>query len=217
MSEATVQLQLIERALAASDGLRPDTDDQAPPVIRPYLHHVNLKTTRREEMIAWYGAVVGTQLTYAGSGGAWLTNDAANHRLALVTGETMRTEITDDPQKREHSGLYHTAWEYATLDDLLATYVRLKALGILPERCVNHGPTTSFYYVDPDDNHVELQSDNFGDWSRSKEFMCTSRDFDRDPLGPTVVPEKMIAEREAGVPAETVLERAYAGAYRKDV
>ena len=216
MSEATVQLQLIEQALAATNGMQPQTDAHERLVIRPYLHHVNLKTTRRDEMVEWYGTVIGVQLTYAGSGGAWLTNDAANHRLALVTAETMRTEIQDDPRKLEHSGLYHTAWEYGTLDELLATYCRLKEVGIVPERCVNHGPTTSFYYVDPDGNHVELQSDNFGDWARSKHFMRTSPDFDRDPLGPTVVPEKMIAEREVGVSAEVVLERAYAGAYRKD-
>ena len=214
MPEPTVQLNLIDQALAERPhGLPPKTDAHDQLIIAPYFHHVNLKTTRRDEMVAWYQAVVGLHITYEGSGAAWLTNDAANHRLALVTAETMRTDIKDDPEKSAHSGLYHTAWEYRTLDDLLITYSRLKALGILPERCVNHGPTTSFYYVDPDGHHVELQIDNFGDWARSGEFMSTSPDFKRDPLGPRVVPELMIAEREAGVAAEVVLERAYAGTY----
>ena len=48
----------------------------------PTLHHVNLKTPRLEEMINWYGLVVGMRPTYASAGGAWLSNDAANHRLA---------------------------------------------------------------------------------------------------------------------------------------
>ena len=50
---------------------------------------------------------------------------------------------------------------YAGLGDLLATYLRLKAHGILPHWPINHGVTTSMYYRDPDNNRVELQIDNF--------------------------------------------------------
>jgi catechol 2,3-dioxygenase len=52
-------------------------------LIRPVLHHVNLKTNRLQEMIEWYGLVVGTTVTYQFEGGAWLSNDEANHRLVL--------------------------------------------------------------------------------------------------------------------------------------
>ena len=41
------------------------------------------------------------------------------------------------------------------MDDLLDTYVRLKADGIVPHACLDHGMTMSFYYVDPDGNSVE--------------------------------------------------------------
>ena len=182
----------------------------------PGLHHVNLKTTRREEMTAWYTTVVGMKVVFEGSGGAWLSNDAANHRLALVSGETLRADLSDDVDKARHAGLYHTAWEYRSLDALLATYVRLKDLGIQPQRCVNHGPTTSFYYLDPDGNAVELQSDNFGDWASSRHFMAESPEFARDPFGPHVVPDLMIADRRAGVATEVVLRRAYGGEYKPD-
>ena len=51
---------------------------------RPVLHHVNLKTTRLQEMIDWYATVVGLTTVFQFPGGAWLTDDAANHRLALL-------------------------------------------------------------------------------------------------------------------------------------
>ena len=47
--------------------------------IRPTFHHFNLKTTRLQELINWYAAVVGTEVIYQDAIGAWLTNDAANH------------------------------------------------------------------------------------------------------------------------------------------
>ena len=43
----------------------------------------------------------------------------------------------------------------------LYTYARLKGDGIEPYWCINHGPTTSLYYKDPDGNQIELQVDNF--------------------------------------------------------
>ena len=40
-------------------------------------------------------------------------------------------------------------------------YLRLKKQGIVPHTCMNHGFTTSLYYLDPDGNEVEIQVDNF--------------------------------------------------------
>src|SRR5262245_10315507 len=122
----------------------------------PTLHHVNLKTRRLQEMIAWYGTVVGMQPSHVYPVGAWLTNDGANHRLALLAPP----QVTDDPDKLTHAGMHHLAFEYPSVDDLLGTYVRLKAEGIQPHACLDHGMTTSFYYADPDGNSVELQYDN---------------------------------------------------------
>ena len=42
---------------------------------QPTLHHVNLKTTRLQEMIDWYGLVLGLRPTFAFPGGAFLTNE----------------------------------------------------------------------------------------------------------------------------------------------
>jgi catechol 2,3-dioxygenase len=176
---------------------------------RPVLHHVNLKTTRLQEMIDWYGLVVGIEVTHQFEGGAWLTNDAANHRLALLSVPG----LADDPDKLRHTGLHHTAYEYTSMNDLLDTYVRLKKHGIVPHACLDHGMTMSFYYVDPDGNSVELQCDEFGDWSKSKEFMKTAPEFASDPIGVHIDPDQVVAARNAGATPEELHRRAYASEF----
>jgi catechol 2,3-dioxygenase len=203
MDERTAQLRWRPPPLIY-DGNRPPTD----PAERPMLHHVQLKTTRLEEMVRWYCGVLGLVVAHKGSGGAWLTNDDANHRLAIVTVPG----LLDDGDKVRHAGLHHTAWEYADLDALLATYRRLKADEILPHRTVNHGPISSFYYLDPDGNSVELQVDNYGDWRTSARFFETP-EFADDPYGPGIDPEAMIAAREAGASRSELHVRSYAGEF----
>jgi catechol 2,3-dioxygenase len=109
--------------------------------------------------------------------------------------------------------MHHLAFEYATLDDLLATYLRLKGEGIVPGGCLDHGLTTSFYYVDPDENCVELQADNYGDWSRSTEFIRTDERFAADPIGKPVDPDALVAARRQGLSAQEIHERGYRGEY----
>lgn len=178
-------------------------------VANPILHHVNLKTRRLQEMIDWYGLVVGMTPNHQFVGGAWLTNDAANHRLALLSPPG----IVDDPQKIAHAGIHHIAFEYASLDDLLDTYERLEPAGITPHACLDHGMTTSFYYVDPDGNSLELQADNYGgDWTRSSAFMHTA-EFGANPIGVSINPAAMVAARAAGATADELHRRAYAGEF----
>lgn len=181
-------------------------------VINPALHHVNLKTSRLDAMIAWYGLVVGATVTYRFEGGAWLTNDAANHRLALLANPAW----ADDPDKLQHTGLHHTAYEYASMNDLLDTYVRLKEREILPHACLDHGMAMSFYYVDPDENSVELQCDEFGDWAESKRFMNSSPEFAEDPIGVTLEPDLVVQARDNGATADELHRRAYAGEFTSD-
>jgi catechol-2,3-dioxygenase len=178
-------------------------------VANPTLHHVNFKTTRMQEMIDWYGLVTGTQVTHQFEGGAWLSNDAANHRIALLA----LPGLEDDPAKLQHAGLHHTAYEYPSMDNLLDGYVRLKGHGIVPHACLDHGMTMSFYYVDPDGNSVELQCDEFGDWAKSKEFMVSAPEFSANPIGVTVDPDLLVAARDAGATLEEMHRRAYAGEF----
>ncbi|MBA2677045.1 MAG: VOC family protein [Ktedonobacteraceae bacterium] len=180
------------------------------PIIRPTLHHINLKTKRLQEMIDWYTTVVGMKPNYQFPGGAWLTNDEANHRLALLTAP----QLSEDPDKLMHTGIHHSAFEYPSMGALLATYSRLKALGIEPHASLDHGMTMSFYYEDPDGNSVELQSDNFENWQESSEWMRTSPQFVADPIGMPVDPEQMIAAHQAGASFAELHRRAYAGEFK---
>ena len=173
------------------------------------LDHVNLRTHRLLEMIDWYGFVVGMRPNFHQGGIAFLTNDTANHRLALISSP----KITDDPDKLAHTGMHHLAFEYPDCGDLLATFSRLKAKDILPHMSLDHGLTMSFYYVDPDGNSVELQYDNFGDWARSTEWMRTSQDFIKNPIGVPVDPQKMVDAHAKGAGRDELHRRAFAGEF----
>ncbi len=146
-------------------------------VIHPKFHHFNLKTTRLQEMIDWYATVVGADVLFQDALGAWLSNDEANHRIALLAFPN----FVDDPDKDTHTGLHHSAFEYASFEELNASYLRLRDAGILPALCLDHGMTLSYYYADPDGNNVELQVDCFGDWARSSEWMRNERRVPREP------------------------------------
>jgi catechol 2,3-dioxygenase len=176
-------------------------------VIRPTLHHINLKTTRLEEMIEWYATLVGTEILFKDSTGAWLSNDRANHRIALLAFPG----LSDDPEKETRAGMHHSAFEYAGFEDLNASYLRLREEGITPEICIDHGMTLSYYYRDPDGNRVELQCDVFGDWARSSEWVRTSDEFHANPIGVFVDPDRIATAAAAGQPLAEIHRLGMAG------
>jgi catechol-2,3-dioxygenase len=178
-------------------------------VIHPKFHHLNLKTTRLQKMIDYYSILVGAEVIHRDDVGAWLSNDDANHRIALLAFPG----FSDDPDKENHTGLHHSAFEYASFDDLNASYLRLKKAGIEPGFCIDHGMTLSYYYADPDSNHIELQVDCFGDWSRSMEWMRSSDEFKANPIGQFVDPERVAADHAEGLAFDRIHERAMAGGY----
>jgi len=183
-----------------------------PPVIHPKFHHVNLKTTRLQEMVDWYSSLIGTEVLFQYELGAWISNDEANHRIALLSFP----DFVEDPDKETRSGLHHTAFEYGSFEDLNASFLRLKAAGIVPEFCLDHGMTFSYYYRDPDGNRLELQVDNFGDWSKSSSWMRESLQFHEDPLGKFVDPQRVADAYAAGNTFEQIHARAMAGELAPD-
>ena len=162
------------------------------PVIQPKFHHVNLKTTRLQEMVDWYGTVLGVKVQFQAPDGAWLTNDEANHRIALLAFDGFK----DDPEKDTRAGMHHSAFEYDSFEELNTSYLRLRDAGITPDICLDHGMTFSYYYRDPDGNYLELQCDVFGDWAKSSEWMRDSEEFHSNPMG-TFVDPALVAEAAA--------------------
>lgn len=191
-------------------------------IIRPTLHHFGVATSHLERMVEWYSKVLGMVTIYSTSNASeseagvsarltFVSNDKANHRLAIIS----LPELKDDADKKGHMKLQHVAFEYATIDDLLNSYTRIKELRIEPVLTTDHGVSIAFYYKDPDGNTIELFVDNFGNWDRSREYMQSSPDFNRTAasIGTLVDAEKLVAARQAGMSFAELHRRAYAGEF----
>jgi catechol-2,3-dioxygenase len=164
-------------------------------IIHPKLHHVTLRTSHLDEMLDWYGKVIGARVLFRNEAAAWTSNDEANHRVAFLAVPG----LSDDPDKIGHNGLHHSAFEYSSFEDLMSSYARLRDEGLEPAFCLDHGMTISIYYRDPEGNFVELQSDCFSDWKLSTEFINASPDFAANPIGVFFDPAKVYAAHKEGV------------------
>jgi catechol-2,3-dioxygenase len=173
------------------------------------LAHVVFQTNRMTEMQQWYCTVLGGRVVYENAHLSFVTYDDEHHRVAFVDfgplaprnleGGELRFRPTDQP------GLHHVAFTFGAMGELLDTYGRLEAQGIRPFFCVNHGPTTSMYYTDPDGNRIELQIDNFATAEEGQAWMHSPA-FDRNPIGVEFDPEELVRKFRAGVPvAELVI------------
>lgn len=59
------------------------------------------------------------------------------------------------------SGLHHMQLRKATMLVLQERYRLLRAAGVTPFQAMDHGPSTSQYYRDPDQNAVEISASNY--------------------------------------------------------
>lgn len=174
------------------------------------LAHVVFQTNRMREMRDWYCAVLGGRVIYENEHLCFVTYDDEHHRVAFVDFGplTPREEGAGQLQVRpaDRPGLHHVAFTFGSMGDLLDNYLRLKGRGTRPFFCVNHGPTTSMYYTDPDSNRVELQIDNFGTAEEGQAWMKTPA-FDRNPIGVEYEPDELVAKFRSGVPVAELVAR----------
>jgi catechol 2,3-dioxygenase len=178
-------------------------------VISPALHHVTLRTSRLEEMVGWYCRLLGARVLFRNEIATWISNDAANHRVAFLAVPG----LSQDPDKTRHNGLHHMAFEYADFSDLMDSFARLLEEGVTPAFCLDHGMTVSIYYSDPEGNYVELQCDCFGDWKQSCDWMMTSPDFAANPIGVFFEPSAVLAAHRHGADFPTLHRDMRGGKY----
>jgi catechol 2,3-dioxygenase-like lactoylglutathione lyase family enzyme len=113
-------------------------------------------------------------------------------------------EIASSRRAEDSAGLHHFQFRQASLDDLFLRFERLREVGVVPVRCMDHGPSTSFYYEDPDGNFVELSATNFEHESDYVAFFGSAA-FAANPGGVTIEPADYIsahrkAEGKSGTP-----------------
>ena len=155
------------------------------------LAHVVFRTSRYEELVDWYMLALNATPAFKSDGIAFLAYDDEHHRIAVI-------KIPDlQPQPRGVAGLHHIAFTYQNLGELLQNYQRLKGHGVVPVWSINHGPTTSMYYSDPDGNNVEFQVDNWDTVEEAGQFFFTP-EFAANPLGVDFDPEELQRRFEAG-------------------
>ena len=151
-------------------------------VIKPAAFaHIVLRVANLQESIAWYATVLGTEVVHQNDFIAFISYDAEHHRLALA-------QIPDaERPPKGTTGLEHFAYTLRGLGELLGTYERLKAKGIEPTLTINHGPTTSIYYADPDGHGVEFTVDNYETEAELKGWMHTEA-FAENPRPGSAMP-----------------------------
>lgn len=155
---------------------------------------LRVQPDKYKPMVDWYVAFLGGRVVWGNDILSFITYDEEHHRIA-ITGRP--GTIARNGDATNACGLAHVSFAYETLDELLTAYVQRRKLGIKPSWCVNHGPTTSIYYADPDGNEVETQVDNFGTAQEATEFM-NGASFVENPMGVDFVPEDLIRRLESG-------------------
>jgi catechol-2,3-dioxygenase len=190
-----------DRMDAISDITRQPREPVRPEAISPALFaHFVVRTSNFDAMRAWYRTVLNARIVHDNGTLCFMSYDDEHHRLALINVPGLVKPATDS------WGLNHLAYSYNSLRDLLSTYVRLRDNGIVPFRPINHGPTVSLYYHDPDGTGIELQVDTFPTKQQAEDWFARD-EFKENPIGVLFDPEDLVKAFEAGVPEDELLSR----------
>jgi len=168
------------------------------------LAHVVLRTANFKAMVQFYKTFLGAYAAYENDFLSFLTYDEEHHRIAILTIPGT------GPKVPTSSGLEHVAFTYETLSDLALAYRQRKQKGMDPVWSVNHGPTTSIYYKDPDGNMIETQVDNFDNPDDATAFMM-SKEFGENPIGTDFDPEELIKRLRSGEDDASIKKRIESG------
>ena len=169
------------------------------------LAHVVFRTGNIKPMVNFWSSFLGAERVFESDFIAFLRYDEEHHRVAIIKeeGAVPRTPNT--------IGLHHVAFSYNSLRDLFRATKLRESKGIQPTWCVNHGPTTSIYYKDPDGNGIETQVDNFDSVQAANDFM-SSEYFRENPIGTEIDPDELLRRLEDGADESILKKRVEIGA-----
>src|SRR5262245_19398454 len=183
------------------------TDGTATTKAPAYLAHWVVKTARPREMIDWYRHAFGAHVVHEDDQIAFLTWDEESHRLALIkVPRAMKLAFPLARLRRKIYGVDHLAFTFDSLAALLNKWEELKAVGITPVWSINHGPTTSLYYEDPDGIRLEFQVENFSTAQETTDYFSTEQ-FADNPIGVNFDPGYLLERLRDGVPETKLLKR----------
>jgi catechol-2,3-dioxygenase len=168
------------------------------------LAHVVFQTPNFKAMVAFYKTFLGAHASHEDERLAFLSYDEEHHRVAFINTPGL------GPREASAAGVNHVAFTFASLGDLSQAYQQRRARGIEPVWCVNHGPTTSMYYRDPDGNSLETQVDNFDTVEDEVAYM-TGPGFAENPIGVDFDPEELVRRLESGEDEAAIKKRPDVG------
>lgn len=172
------------------------------------IGHFGIRTTpdNFDAMVKWHLDFFGGHCVLRNSKAAFIAWDHEHHRMVIVS----------DP-KHEHivnrstaATVYHIAFTLDSLSDLATSYEQKKERGILPHWPVNHGMSTSMYYLDPDGNEFEIQVDNFDTAREALDFMQTD-EYAQNPIGVDIDIDEFLQRVKSGEDEATIKKRPLIG------
>lgn len=186
-----------------------------------WISEIVLQTARFDELKAWYAAVLGRDYFFEnepkqgqeiknkhGDGGKQVhasdvraafmhLEPAPPYNVVFAIFELPWLELTPsrDP------GINHMQFKHHNLDALVERIEAMRDAGLHPHRSANHGPVTSFYFRDPDENIVEMCVDNFDDKQELAAFLGSPA-FRANPSGIDLDRDDFLARYRAGATRE---------------
>ena len=182
----------------------------------PTFAEVVVRTARFDEMNLWYRAVLGVKpfieqrmkrtTAPAGPDTAGRAQDRSGIAFFDITPDAPTSQIFGlfgfwelKDREADHNGVDHFKFYHQNLGDLLERIEKLLDAGFSPYRSANHGPDSSFYFLDPDSNRVELSCSNFPTLEEKLRFVQSDA-FKRNISGIEIDPREYIARFRSGIP-----------------
>ena len=161
------------------------------------LAHNVLRTNNFEKMCSFYKTFLGAHAVFENDFLCFMTYDEEHHRIACINIPSLEDKV------RQSNGLEHIAFTFDSLEDLTMAYLQRKENDIVPFWCVNHGPTTSVYYKDPDGNILETQVENMDTVEEVSSFM-EGEAYRTNPIGVDFEMEDLIRRLKSGVDQKSI-------------